>query len=99
MRWSREDGAISINATQSFGPVPESVWTFHIGGYQVLDKYLKSRKGRTHFSPKGKGAGAPYPLTLDEITHVGRICDALTFTIAQMAAIDEAYLKAFPDGG
>jgi predicted helicase len=99
VRWSREDGAISINATQSFAPVPEAVWNFHIGGYQVLDKYLKSRKGRRHFSEKGKGAGAPYPLTLDEITHVGRICDALAFTIAQMQAIDDAYLKAFPDGG
>lgn len=65
----------------------------------MLDKYLKSRKGRTHFSAQRKGTGAPYPLTLDEITHVGRICDALTFTIAQMAAIDEAYLKAFPGGG
>ncbi|MFA6965545.1 type ISP restriction/modification enzyme [Bosea sp. (in: a-proteobacteria)] len=99
VRWSKEDGGISINATQSFGPVPEAVWTFQIGGYQVLDKYLKSRKGRTHFSAKGKGAGDAYPLTLDEIDHVGRICDALAFTIAQMAMIDQAYLKAFPDGG
>ncbi len=99
VRWSAQDKAVSINATQSFGPVPEDVWNFHIGGYQVLDKYLKSRKGRTHFSAKGKGAGEPYPLTLDEITHVGRICDALAFTIAQMAEIDLAYLQAFPDGG
>lgn len=99
VRWSEEGRTISINATQSFAPVPEEVWNFHIGGYQVLDKYLKSRKGRTHFSPKGRGAGEPYPLTLDEINHVGRICDALAFTIAQMTAIDEVYRAAFPDGG
>ena len=99
VRWSKEDDSISINTTQSFGPVPDAVWNFHIGGYQVLDKYLKSRKDRKHFSPKGRGAGAPYPLTLDEITHVGRICDALAFTISQMEAIDAAYRKAFPERG
>lgn len=85
VRWSSEDERISINETQSFAPVPEAVWNFHIGGYQVIDKYLKSRKGRT--------------LSLDEINHVGRIADALAFTIAQMERIDAAYQQAFPDRG
>ncbi len=85
VRWLKEDARISINATQSFAPVPEAVWNFHIGGYQVLDKYLKSRKGRV--------------LSLDEINHIPRICDALSFTIKQMAAIDIAYRAAFPAGG
>ena len=58
---------------------------FHIGGYQVLDKYLKSRKG--------------HALSLDEINHVAAIADSLAFTIAQMARIDEAYQAAFPDRG
>ena len=53
-----------------------AVWEFHIGGYQVLDKYLKSRKGRT--------------LSLGEIEHVARVADSLAFTIHQMAAIDDA---------
>lgn len=70
---------------QSFRPVPLAVWDFHIGGYQVLDKYLKSRKGRV--------------LSLDEITHVGAVADSLAFTIEQMATIDEAYRAAFPDWG
>ena len=51
----------------------------------MLDKYLKSRKGRT--------------LSLDEINHVGAVADALAFTIAQMARIDEAYRAAFPGRG
>ena len=85
VRWSAEDQRISINKVQSFAPVPQDVWNFHIGGYQVIDKYLKSRKGRT--------------LSLDEINHVARICDALAFTIDQMAAIDAAYAQAFPDRG
>ena len=75
----------AINKTQFFKPVPQAVWEFHIGGYQVLDKYLKSRKGRV--------------LSLDEINHVGAIADSLAFTIEQMAKIDEAYQAAFPDRG
>lgn len=38
--------AVWINKTQCFVPVPQAVWDFQIGSYQVLDKYLKSRKGR-----------------------------------------------------
>ena len=51
----------------------------------MLDKYLKSRKGRI--------------LSLDEITHVGAVADSLAFRIQQMALIDIAYLAAFPHGG
>jgi predicted helicase len=85
VRYSPEEQAIWINKTQSFSPVPQAVWDFYIGGYQVLDKYLKSRKGRK--------------LSLDEIDHVAKVADALAFTIDQMAKIDEAYLAAFPDRG
>ena len=46
IRYSERDQAIAINTTQTFRPVPRDVWELHIGGYQVLDKYLKSRKGR-----------------------------------------------------
>jgi hypothetical protein len=95
--WLENDRRVLINSTQSFGPIDAAVWDFHIGGYQVLSKYLKSRKGRKHFSPKGKNAGADYPLSLDEITQIGRICDALSFTISQMEAIDGKWLAAFPD--
>ena len=85
VRYSPEEQAIAINKTQFFKPVPQAVWDFHIGGYQVLDKYLKSRKGRV--------------LSLDEINHVGAVADSLAFTIEQMARIDEAYQAAFPDRG
>lgn len=81
VRYSAEKQAVSINKSQLFKPVPQEVWEFHIGGYQVIDKYLKSRKGRR--------------LTLDEINHVSAIADSLAFTIEQMARIDEAYRAAF----
>ena len=85
MRYSPQEQAIWINKTQNFSPVPEDVWNFHIGGYQVLDKYLKSRKART--------------LSLDEIDHVSAVAGVLAFTIAQMAMIDTAYLAAFHGRG
>jgi len=83
VRYAPAEQAIAINKTQSFKPVPQAVWDFRIGGYQVLDKYLKSRKGRA--------------LTLDEIDHVGAVTDSLAFTIEQMARIDEVYEAAFPE--
>lgn len=74
-----------INKTQTFKPVPEGVWNFHIGGYQVLDKYLKSRKGRK--------------LSLVEIDTVSSVANSLAFTAAQMEKIDKAYQTAFADRG
>jgi hypothetical protein len=85
VRYSPQEQAMWINKTQRFAPVPQAVWDFYIGGYQVLDKYLKSRKGRA--------------LSLDEINHVSVIADSLAFTIDQMAKIDVAYKSAFPDRG
>jgi len=63
-----------INQTHYFESVPACVYNFTIGGYQVLDKYIKDRKNRT--------------LTLDEIENIETIIKALTFTIKQMEIID-----------
>jgi hypothetical protein len=60
--------------TSGFTPVPETVWNFHIGGYQVCEKWLKDRKGRT--------------LTDEDIAHYHKIVIALTETIRLMAEID-----------
>jgi predicted helicase len=61
--------------TSGFRGVPEAVWNFHIGGYQVCEKWLKDRKGRT--------------LTDDDIAHYHKIVIALSETIRLMAEIDE----------
>jgi len=66
-----------INPQRYFAPVPEDVWNFHIGGYQVLDKYLKSRKGRE--------------LSLDEIENIINVVKVLRFTIDQMQEIDATW--------
>jgi len=38
--------AVYINKGRYFVPVKPDIWEYRIGGYQVLDKWLKSRKGR-----------------------------------------------------
>lgn len=63
-----------INKTQFFADVPLTIWNFHIGGYQVLDKYFKERKGRV--------------LTIDEVEIITSTIKALAFTIDQMIKID-----------
>ena len=57
-----------------FHRVPEEVWHFQIGGYQVCHKWLKDRKGRV--------------LSDADIAHYQKIVVALSETIAIMDAID-----------
>ena len=61
--------------TIGFEGVPEEVWDFQIGGYQVCHKWLKDRKGRT--------------LSDEDIAHYQKIVVALNETIRIMAEIDE----------
>lgn len=61
--------------TSGFRGVPEAVWNFHIGGYQVCQKWLKDRKGRT--------------LTKDDLAHYQKVVVSLAETIRLMAEIDE----------
>lgn len=39
------DGHVWINPTQHFTDVPEAVWDFEIGAYQVCEKWLQDRRG------------------------------------------------------
>ena len=66
---------VYINKTQYFEGVPSEVWDFHIGGYQVAQKWLKDRKGRT--------------LTYDELTHYQKVIVALEESIRLMEEIDQ----------
>jgi hypothetical protein len=68
-------GALQAPGTSGFRGVPEAVWNFHIGGYQVCEKWLKDRKGRT--------------LTDEDIAHYHKIVISLSETIRLMAEIDQ----------
>jgi hypothetical protein len=67
-------GRVYINANQYFDGVPASTWAFKVGGYQVCEKWLKDRKGRT--------------LSLQDLEHYSRTVAALTHTGALMAQIE-----------
>ena len=75
-RKNAEYERLYINPTQYFDHIPENVYQFQIGGYQVLEKYLKDRKERI--------------LTLTEVKTVRNTVKALAFTIEQMQTIDDA---------
>jgi predicted helicase len=66
---------IDKERTQGFRGVPENVWNFYVGGYQVCDKWLKDRKARK--------------LSKADIEHYNRIVVALHETIRLMAEIDK----------
>jgi Type ISP C-terminal specificity domain len=58
-----------------FHGVPEAIWDFEIGSFQVCAKWLKDRRGRT--------------LSADDIAHYQKIVVALTETIRLMKEVDE----------
>ena len=77
-----ESGKVTINKQgEGFIDVPEAVWKFHVGGYQVCHKWLKDRKGRV--------------LSAEDIAHYQGIVGALGETIEVMDAIDVA-IPGFP---
>jgi len=72
-----EKGKLYINSKQYFEGVSPEVWEYHIGGYQVCDKWLKDRKGR--------------PLSVEEIKHYCKIVTVLKKTMEIQTRIDSVY--------
>ena len=40
-----QDGKVYINKATAICGITEEVWNYFIGGYQIIDKWLKSHKG------------------------------------------------------
>ena len=83
---SYSDETVWINKakTRGFRGVMEEIWNFHIGGYQVCEKWLKDRQA--------KGGKNPRPgrvLTDKDINHYQKIVVALSETIRIMEEIDK----------
>ena len=74
---------IYINKEQYFEGIEQEVWEFKIGGYQVLDKWLKDRK-------KAKRS-----LSFDDILHYQKVVVALKETMEIMQEIDRI-IPSFP---
>jgi type I restriction-modification system DNA methylase subunit len=81
---TQNGGAVFINKKQYFGNVPPKIWKFTIGGYPVLEKWLKSRRDREENT-----------LSYEEQGDFIKICNILSFTITQMQKIDEAAKPLF----
>jgi len=75
VRYDETNHRVHINKSQYFEGVSPEVWDFHIGGYQVCQKWLKDRKGRK--------------LSYDERIHYQKIIVALEETIRLMQEIDQ----------
>ena len=77
LRYDPDEQRVTINASQHFAPVPQAVWDYRVGGYQVCEKWLKDRRERR--------------LGVDGIKTYCRIVTALGLTIAVQAELDGLY--------
>ena len=71
---------VFINENHYFSSIDEETFQFQIGGYQVLHKWLKDRKGRE--------------LTSEDISHYIKVVESLKRTQKLMLKIDDVILKA-----
>jgi len=73
--YKEDEQRIYINEDKYFEGVTPELWNYYIGGYQVLQKYLKERKGRN----------------MDDAPRYCRIVTALSKTIEIQKQIDGIY--------
>ena len=79
-RYDPDEQRLYVNRTQYFGPVPQEIYEFRIGGYQVCQKWLKDRKGRR--------------LGLDDIRTYCRMVTGIGHTLTIQQQIDTLYPDA-----
>ncbi len=72
-----EEGKLYINSEQYFEGISPEVWEYQIGGYQVCDKWLKDRKGKS--------------LSVEDTKHYCKVVTALKKTIEIQIKIDSLY--------
>jgi hypothetical protein len=73
IQYDEDKSIVQINPEKHFEGITIALWNYHIGGYQVLHKYLKDRKGKSLANP----------------IHYCRMVTALTLTIDIQARIDQ----------
>jgi predicted helicase len=75
--YKESENNVYINNHQYFGGIKPEVWNYYIGGYHVLNKWLKDRRGRA--------------LSSEDIKHYCKIVTAISKTIIIQNKIDEIY--------
>lgn len=76
-QYQEKTGKVFINSQQYFEGIPKEVWEYRIGSYQVLDKWLKDRRGRS--------------LLPDDVEHYLKVITTIKHTITLQQQIDELY--------
>jgi len=79
--YDEENKRVYINQNFYFEGIAPEVWEYQVGGYQVLDKYLKDRKGQR----------------MDDPRHFIHIATALEKTIEIQTEIDAIYPEVEKD--
>lgn len=78
-RYVEKEERVYINNDQYFEGIDRDTWEYQVGGYRVLDKWLKERR-------------VIKELSLDDIKHFCNVVTALKKTIAVQKEIDNLYL-------
>ena len=74
------NGVLHLNPKKQIHGIPQDVWEYRIGGYQVLDKWLKSHKGEF--------------MTFERMSHIENIVGLLAETIRIREALKNATIDS-----
>jgi len=83
IEYDKTEKRIYFNEKQYFEEIPQDIWQYQIGSYQVCRKWLKDRKGRC--------------LSLEDVKHYCRMVTALQKTIEIQKEIDNLYEEVEKD--
>jgi hypothetical protein len=86
--WGERSGDLFLNETAYFANVPELVWTYQLGGYPVLKKWLGYRQADR------RGGN---PLTDDERRWFRQIVQRIAALLALGPSLDALYQEAVAD--
>ncbi len=77
--YDQDKACVHANPDKWFTGIPLEVWEYHIGGYQVAEKWLKDRKGRQ--------------LSSEEVAHYSRVVTAIAETISIQRDLDDLFAE------
>ena len=75
-----KDGILHLNSSNCITGIPVDVWNYRIGGYQVIEKWLKSHKGSV--------------MTANDFDHINNIVGLLAETIKIQENLKSLHKKA-----
>jgi predicted helicase len=77
--YDQNKARVHVNPEKWFTGIPPEVWEYHIGGYQVSEKWLKDRKGKV--------------LSSEEVAHYARVVTAIGETISIQRFLDDLFAE------